>query len=108
MLEKQKEINDYIIPGIWNYVPAERRNDLSKEYGLALMMECAEFIDQLSWKFWKKTKNKLDIEEIKFELIDIQHFLNCLYLIWGMGKEDIFAYYMAKANENIKRQKGNY
>eukprot|EP01064_Diplonema_japonicum_P009087 TRINITY_DN1654_c1_g1_i1.p1 TRINITY_DN1654_c1_g1~~TRINITY_DN1654_c1_g1_i1.p1 ORF type:complete len:245 (+),score=80.84 TRINITY_DN1654_c1_g1_i1:75-737(+) len=47
----------------------ERKLD---DWGLAVTLECAELIDSYPWKWWKK--GKLDMKNVKIELVDILHF----------------------------------
>ncbi len=74
---------------------------------LAAIDELMESIRETPWKPWKKNQ-KFNIENYKNELIDVQHFLNNLYLAAGMDAEEIYKRYMNKNKENIKRQKNNY
>ena len=38
-------------------------------------MEISELIESTPWKHWKNISNKLDIDNIKIELVDIWHFI---------------------------------
>lgn len=71
------------------------------------------------WKPWKKDFAKYqnmpldmlseeEINEIKFELIDAQHFIFNLMLSVGMTAEELYNMYYAKNAENIKRQQDGY
>lgn len=40
---------------------------------IAAMMEAAELLDHIGWKWWKATP-ELDIQQIRLELVDIWHF----------------------------------
>lgn len=45
---------------------------------LAIRMECAEAIDHMEWKWWKKQKNynkELAIKRVSMELVDVWHFI---------------------------------
>eukprot|EP01061_Rhynchopus_euleeides_P001417 TRINITY_DN10_c1_g2_i1.p2 TRINITY_DN10_c1_g2~~TRINITY_DN10_c1_g2_i1.p2 ORF type:complete len:233 (+),score=123.21 TRINITY_DN10_c1_g2_i1:68-766(+) len=50
----------------------EERNP--DDWGLAVTLECAELIDSYPWKWWKNVKGKVDINNVKIELVDILHF----------------------------------
>lgn len=86
---------------------------------LCMSQEVAECVDWLHWKWWsKRSGNKkvaeadlysIDhIQEIKMELIDIQHFLLSAYLELGMTAEDVYDRYNEKMAANYKRQEGEY
>jgi len=106
LLKHQRLINAHI-KNLDNLKQKEKEL-LTKEYILALTAEAYEALDLINWKFWKKGKKEINVRELKFELIDIQHFLNCLYILWGMDRNEIVAYFMAKGQENIKRQERGY
>lgn len=78
----------------------------------ALHVELAELLDLLPWKEWKSYPadyvDQKQVEEIKFEIIDLLFFVNNLFLSLGMTDEDIQAYYFAKYQENVRRQNQEY
>lgn len=39
----------------------------------AIYMECAEMIDHIGWKWWKKQET--NVEQVHLELVDIYHFI---------------------------------
>lgn len=45
-----------------------------------IYMETAELIDSYPWKHWKSVDAKIDIENVRVELVDIWHFLLSLAL----------------------------
>ncbi len=73
-----------------------------------IMMEGAELMDSLNWKDWKKTRKTVDWEQVNFELADIMAFLMNACIEAGLNHEDLFNYYMRKAEINNKRQDGGY
>lgn len=82
---------------------------LTKDYLICIFSECNELLNELPWKNWKNYDNfKLNEENIKYEIIDLQHFVNDLYMIWGMDINEINKYFEIKLNENINRQENNY
>ena len=112
ILKKQMEINKKVS---WKWEELEENNvslamrqELTKEYTLALMMECAELLEKINWKFWKKTQKDIAIKRICEEIIDIGHFWFSLCLIWWMDDKKIKRMYLQKAAENIKRQERGY
>lgn len=78
----------------------------------ALHVELAELLDHLPWKYWKTYPagflSEERLEEAKFEVIDILHFVNNIFLALGMSDEDVREYYFAKHRENVRRQYGTY
>ena len=79
----------------------------SKEMILAIIDELSEVLNKINFKHWKK-REEVEWYEIAYELIDIQHFINNLYLIWGMDHQTVFSMYLAKSHENIRRQQEGY
>lgn len=86
----------------------ESKEVLTKEYLLAIIRECCEALDMLNSKFWKDTRKDVDISELKYEFIDIQHFVNSLYDIWQMDKNEVLGIFLAKYKENIRRHENGY
>lgn len=118
MLKMQHDINKKIYPivmqnlrmGIYyseKFTESEKER-LTKEYLLAIMRECCEALDLLNCKPWKKTQKPIDIENFKYEIIDIQHFLNSVYDIWEMDSNEVMKYYISKNKENHNRVERNY
>ena len=71
------------------------------------------------WKPWKKThreaKAKLysdltpeELIELKFEFIDLMHFMLNIAIALGLTPKEIYNMYYAKNAENINRQKNGY
>ena len=63
MLNLQDSINSVINPN-WR--------DAKNPWYRAIWTECAELMDHIGWKWWKK--QEIDIEQAQIELIDIWHF----------------------------------
>ena len=85
-------------------------NDLPNEwlvkYAKALKEELLELDDELLWKWW--SKDKIDMQNIRVELIDILHFLISAMMCAGLNAEKVFDIYKQKHAVNIKRQDTNY
>lgn len=76
----------------------------------AMVDEVEETRNWLNWKCWKKptTVTENDIENARFELIDLFHFwLNAYYMLGGTP-ESLVVEYHAKRDENDERQKKGY
>ena len=109
---KDKSGNDLNMQSI--IVSAEKEemmvNDLPNEwlvnYSKAIKEELLELDDELLWKWW--SKDKIDMQNIRVELIDILHFLVSAMLCAGLSAEKVFDIYQQKHAVNIKRQDMDY
>lgn len=72
----------------------------------ALDDESRELREELLWKWW--SKDKLDMQNIKVELIDILHFWISLCQVAGMTADDVASIYKQKYEVNIARQMQAY
>ncbi len=77
MYETQKELNTTLVSD-WGVKLT------TDNWKTAILVETAEAIDSLDWKWWKK--QELDTDNLKVELIDILHFL--LSLSYYSGKKN--------------------
>ena len=95
---------------VLNKITVDEKQSASIEMLLTIMVEAAEALEWLNWKSWKTyqplTQDK--IYEFKLELIDMQHFLNNLYIVWDMDEEEVKEIYYKKHLENIRRQENGY
>ena len=89
-------------------MPLAERERVTKEVVLAMHDELSEVLNWTNWKPWKKERTEVDQHEIRFEIIDLLHFLLELAAVWGMTADDVAAYYIAKNRENQKRQDDGY
>ena len=80
----------------------------TKEYLIAMEDEIAELRSWINWKTWKKDRKEVNVEEVKYEIIDLLHFWVNLCLIWGLTPEEVYQYYVNKKKQNIKRQNSGY
>ncbi len=77
-----------------------------EDFYRAIWLECAEAVESLPWKWWKKTQS--DIENLEIELADIFHFILSLIL---MEKNPDLTYFYKGLNEdfkNLKNIEGDY
>ncbi|MCQ9207657.1 MAG: dUTP diphosphatase [Omnitrophica bacterium] len=77
----------------------------TKELVVCMLDELSEVLGQINWKHHKKTRQRVDETEVRYELIDLLCFLLNLMLVWQMTPEDIFSMHKAKVLENYRRQK---
>ena len=75
-------------------------------YSKAMKEELYELDDELLWKWW--SKDKIDMQNIRVELIDILHFLVSAMMCAGLSAEKVFDIYRQKHAINIKRQDTEY
>ncbi len=72
----------------------------------ALNDESREVSEELLWKWW--SKDTLNMENIREEIVDQLHFWISLSLASGMNAKDVFERYLRKNEVNIKRQNQDY
>ena len=99
LLKKQADSGESLGPNTevnqWLRKYLEALNDESKELG-----------EELLWKWW--SKDKLDMQNIRIEIVDQLHFWLSLAITAGMDAEKVFDIYMQKNKVNIERQNANY
>lgn len=80
--------------------------------GVALMLECAELIEELQWKPWKATTDTFPVrntkEHIAAEAVDVLHFLAHLLNAAGVTEEQLNTVYEEKRRVNAERARGGY
>jgi hypothetical protein len=85
-------------------------NDLPNQwllkYSQAMDAELKELKDDLLWKWW--SKDKIDLQNIRVELIDILHFLVSAMLSAGLSAEKVYDIYNQKHAVNRARQDVGY
>ena len=81
-------------------------NTWLRKYSEALKDEVRELDAELLWKWW--SKDKINIQNIRVEIIDIQHFVICLAMAAGLTAEEFFRLYQAKHAVNQDRQENDY
>lgn len=85
-------------------------NDLPNEwlmnYSKAMKEELIELDEELLWKWW--SKDEIDMQNIRVELIDILHFLVSAMMCAGLDAEKVFDIYQQKHTVNLQRQDTNY
>ena len=87
------KVND--LPNVW----------LSK-YSTAMSEELKELDEELLWKWW--SKDTIDIQNTRVELIDILHFLVSAMICAGLTPEKVFDIYKQKHAVNLNRQDSGY
>ena len=85
-------------------------NDLPNKwlvnYSKAMKEELSELDEELLWKWW--SKDEIDMQNIRVELIDVLHFLVSAMMCAGLTAEKVFDIYQQKHAVNIKRQNSDY
>lgn len=72
---------------------------------LAMLSELSELLEEVNFKWWKNPR-PVNRDAVKEELVDVLHFFVSMCLRAGMDAEDLFQRYLAKNEENYKRQEG--
>jgi len=72
---------------------------------MALMVEASEVLSEANFKWWKNPK-PLDNQRLLDEFADMLHFFVAACLKMGFTSDDIHQAYVAKNEENFRRQKG--
>ena len=80
----------------------------TKEFAVCCMDELSEVLNWTNFKHWKKPVYPVNELELKYELVDLWHFVISLMLVWKMSPEELFSMYIAKNRENHNRQKRGY
>lgn len=91
--EKKLGVND--LPNQW-----------LQRYSEAMTAELEELRHELLWKWW--SKDKIDLQNIRVELIDILHFLVSAMISAGLSAEKVFDIYSQKHRVNVARQDQGY
>jgi dimeric dUTPase (all-alpha-NTP-PPase superfamily) len=85
-------------------------NDLPNQwlarYSKAMGEELTELDAEVLWKWW--SKDKIDIQNIRVELIDILHFLISAMICAGLSADRVFDIYKQKHAVNLARQDTGY
>ena len=100
------------VDAIFNAVTSGRLmvNDIPNKwlvnYSKAMEEELKELNEELLWKWW--SKDEIDIQNIRVELIDILHFLVSAMISAGLTAEKVFDVYKQKHAVNLNRQDTGY
>ena len=86
--------------------PNDPPNEWLRKYLWALSDECRELDEELLKKWW--SRDRLDIQNIRVEIVDMLHFLVSLALAAGMSAEDLHRLYVKKNEVNVQRQDSGY
>lgn len=75
---------------------------LTKEYFIHLQAELAEVIEEINYKQHKKY-HEVDIEKVKYELMDVQKYLLNLFIVWGVDPKEFIELFDNKSTVVEKR-----
>jgi dUTPase. len=84
----------------------ELPNQWIARYTQAMEAELNELKDDLLWKWW--SKDKIDIQNVRVELIDMLHFLISAMISAGLSADKVFDIYRQKHAVNVARQDAGY
>ncbi|NPA54701.1 MAG: dUTPase, partial [Aquificae bacterium] len=63
-----------------------KKERTTTDFARAIWLECAELVESTPWKWWKK--QKLDMDNIKIEVVDIWHFILSFILLNAGSAEE--------------------
>ena len=106
LLELQKTFGKRFVN--WDKLSIADQENWTKEFIVCCISELNEILAETNWKHWKSTHKELDHKKIKFEIIDLLHFILSLMVLWKMDATEVFDMYIEKNLENIKRQENGY
>ncbi len=89
----ERKVND--LPNTW-----------LSNYSRAMREEVQELDEELLWKWW--SKDEIDLQNIRVELIDILHFLVSALICSGLTPEQVYDIYCQKHAVNLNRQDRGY
>jgi dimeric dUTPase (all-alpha-NTP-PPase superfamily) len=75
-------------------------------YLRALQEEGRELSEEIPWKWW--SKESLDMEAIRVEIVDMLHFWLSLALVAGLDAKETHRLYLLKNQVNLDRQESGY
>lgn len=78
MLQMQNSLNEMTNGSDWRLGKTLLGKHI--DWRRCIVMETAELIDSYPWKHWKAVEGKIDLENVRVELVDIWHFLLSLTL----------------------------
>ena len=114
MLQKQKELQERLGYD-FSSMTREEITAYIKEFSIHLTQEMHEMLYFLPYfKSWKDysamtiEEYEADMEEARKEFIDMFHFVLNIALALDMSDKDIYGMYMAKNEENHRRQDEGY
>lgn len=81
-------------------------NQWLKNFTIAMKDETRELEEELLWKWW--SKDSLNMQNIRVEIIDQLHFWISLAMTAGMDADKVFDIYMQKNRVNLERQENGY
>jgi len=75
-------------------------------YLKALQDESRELGEEIPWKWW--SKENLDLDAIRVEIVDILHFWISMALVSGLDASEVHRLYLLKNQVNLDRQEKGY
>ncbi|MCL5116527.1 MAG: dUTPase [Firmicutes bacterium] len=102
IFEWQRRFNDQVRRD--RHLAFDRSTWIQKE-ALALMVELGEVVEEARFKWWKNAQ-PIDDAKLHEELVDVLHFFISLCIDAGLDAESLYQGYLAKNQENFRRQQG--
>jgi len=106
MMRLQKSFGKKFVD--FDNLSVEEKERWTKEFIICCLDELSEILNCTNHRHWKTPIYPINEIEIKYEIIDLLHFVLSLMLVWGMSPEEVFSVYVTKNRENNDRQKRGY
>lgn len=94
------------------------RTNATRDLVDAMHNELEETREHTPWKGWRRYPDGMyealgsdmstEVSELRYELVDMLHFLVELCLVWGMSSADLMRMYGEKMAVNERRQEDGY
>jgi dimeric dUTPase (all-alpha-NTP-PPase superfamily) len=81
----------------------DEKETYTRDAILYLSEETHELLREINFKTYKKTKKPVNIQNVREEVADIQHFIINIAICWGMNADDLIAAFLAKNEKNVQR-----
>ena len=81
-------------------------NQWLQRYAKAMEEELVELKAELRWKWW--SKDGIDLQNIRVELVDLLHFLVSAMIAAGLTADKVHDLYRQKHAVNVARQESGY
>jgi dimeric dUTPase (all-alpha-NTP-PPase superfamily) len=81
----------------------QTQEEMTKETVIQLFSEINEILNEINWKKHTLDKTTVNVGHVKEEIIDVQHFIINLCLIWNIDPEELYELFIIKNNKNHER-----
>ena len=93
---------------VFEVEPESQDADYVESMLLGLFAEVGELQAEIDWKYWSTGRGNYDRDKVIGEAVDVLHFLGNILLWAGVDGRELTKAYIAKLNENERRQVEGY